>query len=537
MRRDPLGLRCGALPSRGRSLNSSFLLLFVALFSGLAAGLAAAAFTRRSGLERGILPISLLAGTGGAHTVLHFALVLTGWQQPFALTVAFNCLYLLVASLAFLSLFDFLLFDRIFARQGVVVPVFFRWILRWGLFAFFLALILRLTYGVDLVPVVAATSALSIVVGFALQTAISNLFAGMSIHLERVCRVGDWVTIGDVEGEVAEMSWRAVHVRTWENRMVIVPNNRFLSEAFVNHNLPSRVDGRILEIGTHYRHPPLEVIRALVETARDVPGVLHRPAPIALVKGYDDFAVTFRLRFFITDFSKRNEIDGEVMRRVWYRFRRDGIQIPFPIRTLVNETPHPDALRLAAEEETAARIEALRRCAIFEGQNDRTLRRIAEGLEAVSFTDGEAIVVEGGARSGLLPGARRNLPDLQALRRQGGGLRRDSSRRLLRGIRSPHRGTPPRDGALRRRRDSLPPRREDDARGAPREPRRGRDPFPRDLGADPPRVRGREGGRRLGGGHVRRPLLRKDPRAFRERGFRGGRLAFPSPPRPAILGP
>ena len=327
--------------------------------------------------------------------MLNTALFFTDWTQPPALSVAFSCLYLLVAALAVLALFDFLLFDRIFARKGVDVPVFFRWILRWGLFGCFLALILRLTYGIDLLQIVAPLAAIALGLGFALQPAIANLFSGMSIHLERVCRVGDWVTIGDIEGEVVEMSLRAAHIKTWENRMMIVPNNRFFNEVFVNHTLPSRVDGRTLDIGAHYQHPPHQVIQALIETARDVPGVLHRPAPIALVKTYSDHAVVYRVRYFLNDFKRRYEIDGEVMRRVWYRFRRDGIQIPFPTRTFINETPTTDDVRKAAESETVARIEALRRCAIFAGQSERTLRRISEGLEAVHFTDGEAVVHEG----------------------------------------------------------------------------------------------------------------------------------------------
>ena len=117
--------------------------------------------------------------------------------------------------------------------------------------------------------------------------------------------------------------------------------------------------------------------------------------PHAFVQHFGDFALQYRLRYFITDFSRRFETDGEVRRRLWYRFRRHGIQVPFPMRTLVNETPLPEEVRRDADAHKRAHERALAECPIFSGMGDRMIRRLAEGLVEVTYSDGEAIVHEG----------------------------------------------------------------------------------------------------------------------------------------------
>ena len=96
----------------------------------LAAGaLAAAAYSfvaHKIRFDHGLLPFALLSGTVISHTTLRGALFWTGRVQPPAVATAFSSLYLVIASLAVLALFDFLLFDRILARKQVAIPVFLR---------------------------------------------------------------------------------------------------------------------------------------------------------------------------------------------------------------------------------------------------------------------------------------------------------------------------------------------------------------------------------------------------------------------------
>ena len=101
------------------------------------------------------------------------------------------------------------------------------------------------------------------VIGFALQDTLGNLFAGLAIQIEKPFRVGQWVQFGDREGQVQEITWRATKLRTKAGQFLIVPNSVISKEPVLNHSeptVPTRID---VEIGASYLVPPNDVKRAI----------------------------------------------------------------------------------------------------------------------------------------------------------------------------------------------------------------------------------------------------------------------------------
>ena len=117
----------------------------------------------------------------------------------------------------------------------------------------------------------------AVVVGFALQDTLGNLFAGLAIQIEKPFRVGQWVQFGDREGQVTEITWRATKLRTKAGQFLIVPNSVISKEPVLNYSeptIPTRID---VEIGASYSVPPNDVKRAMQEAMANSPLVMRAP--------------------------------------------------------------------------------------------------------------------------------------------------------------------------------------------------------------------------------------------------------------------
>ncbi len=220
-----------------------------------------------------------------------------------------------------------------FARRGSELPVpdLILGIIR-GLMVLGLAFgVLRFELGIDIAPLLASTALLTAVVGFALQGVLGNLLAGMSLHITRSVVPGDWVEIGGISGKVTETNWRETRIRTMGGHLKILPNST-VSEATV-HNLvrPNPARRHSIDVGASYSDAPDSVIAALVSAAKEVSAVLPHPDPDVFITEFQDFGINYRLRFWTRDYHRKEAIDGEVNRMIWYKFKRAGIEIPFPM--------------------------------------------------------------------------------------------------------------------------------------------------------------------------------------------------------------
>src|SRR3954470_11897283 len=131
-----------------------------------------------------------------------------------------------------------------------------------------------------------ATSAVSaVVIGFALQDTLGNAFAGLAIQSEKPFNVGHWIRVGEFEGRVAEITWRATRLRTKSGNFIIVPNNIVAKEAIVNYSEPAVPTRLELEVGVSYAASPAAVKEAIHEALAHSRYVLTSPAPDALLVG------------------------------------------------------------------------------------------------------------------------------------------------------------------------------------------------------------------------------------------------------------
>lgn len=236
----------------------------------------------------------------------------------------------------------------------------------------------------------ATTAAVAVVIGFALQDTLGNLFAGLAIQIEQPFRVGHWVRIADIDGQVSEITWRATKIRTKSGNFVVVPNSTLSKDTITNYSEPT-VDTRLeVEVGASYDAAPNFVKTTILNALRDDPMVRStRPAEVLLV----DFAassVTYRVRAWTTDFSNDEKMRDRMRSAIYYAFKRAGISIPYPIQVEIPGDPAP-AFGLDAYAAEAA----IRRVSIFASLGDDAVTQLAQAARNVMYAANEAIVRQG----------------------------------------------------------------------------------------------------------------------------------------------
>src|SRR3954470_2987809 len=237
-----------------------------------------------------------------------------------------------------------------------------------------------------------ATSAVSaVVIGFALQDTLGNAFAGLAIQSEKPFRVGHWIRVGEFEGRVAEVTWRATKLRTKSGNFVVLPNNLVSKEAITNYSepaTPTRID---VEVGASYEAAPAQVKAAITEALGNSPRALKAPTPDIMLVRFDSSSVAYRARFWIEDYERDEAARDEVRTAIYYAFARHGIEIPFPIQVeYAREWVGPD---VSARQRNRDRL--LAGVDLFAGLTEEQRHEIAAATIDKVFGHGEAIVRQG----------------------------------------------------------------------------------------------------------------------------------------------
>ena len=347
--------------------------------AALAATLAISAYTTNRHVRRKLkLSAFLFAGYVLVHAVVALAPGLAAGAQ-------FQAFERLAFAAALINLFVIALINPLRADR---IPDGFPAILQDAIVIATLILVSTFFFQDQLIT----TSAVgAVVVGFALQDTLGNAFAGLAIQSEKPFRVGHWIRVGEFEGRVAEVTWRATKLRTKTGNFVIVPNNIIAKEAITNFSEPVAPTRLELDVGASYLSSPAQVQAAIREALAQVPRVLETPPPDALLHSFDDSAMTYRVRFWVANYEFDDEARNEVRTAIFYAFGRHGIEIPYPIEVSYSrEWPEPDAAtRLREREGMIAGVD------LFSSLTKDQRAALAASTTTRVYGDGERIVRQG----------------------------------------------------------------------------------------------------------------------------------------------
>jgi small-conductance mechanosensitive channel/CRP-like cAMP-binding protein len=240
--------------------------------------------------------------------------------------------------------------------------------------------------------VFAATAVGAVVVGFAMQDTLGNLFAGLAIQIEKPFHVGHWVRVAGIDGLVSEITWRATKVRTKTGNFVIVPNSVLSRDTIINYSEPSPETCMEIDVGASYGALPNDVKAAIHAAIEDEPLLSKVTPPEVLIVDFAASAVVYRIRVWTTLFAETDRLVDRIRSAVYYAFRRRGIEIPFPIQVEIQREDAPAAP--AADPRAAS--DALRTVQIFASLSEQERAELASQTRRVLFAAGERIVKQDG---------------------------------------------------------------------------------------------------------------------------------------------
>lgn len=194
---------------------------------------------------------------------------------------------------------------------------------------------------IPVTPAIAAFGVGGLAVSLALQDTLSNLFSGIMIILSHQVRPGNYIRLSTgEEGYVADINWRNTQIRQLANNMITVPNAVLTSQILINYHDPTRELAVLIDVGVSYDSDLQLVERVTIEVAQqvmqEVPGGVPDFTPFIRYNDFADFQIKFTVILRGQEFVDQFLIKHEFIKRLHARYRQEGIEIPFPIRTIYN---------------------------------------------------------------------------------------------------------------------------------------------------------------------------------------------------------
>ncbi len=199
-------------------------------------------------------------------------------------------------------------------------------------------LVVLQTLGISIAPIITALGVGGLAVALALQDTLANLVAGVHILATRQIRPGDFIRLeSGEEGYVQDVTWRNTTIRQLPNSLTIVPNAKLAAAVITNYHLPETEQSFLVGVGVSYASDLPRVERVTVEVARDelrdVPGGVAGFEPFIRLHRFGESSMDFNVILRAQEVTVQH-LRHEFIKRLHARFRHEGIEVPFPIRTV-----------------------------------------------------------------------------------------------------------------------------------------------------------------------------------------------------------
>jgi potassium-dependent mechanosensitive channel len=200
-----------------------------------------------------------------------------------------------------------------------------------GYLGFVLAALAGISYlGVDFSNLAIIAGALSVGIGFGLQSIFNNFVSGLILLVERPIKIGDYIQVGGQEGTVKKISVRSTEIETIHRQSVIIPNATLITDPVVNWMHLDKSCRLDIPIGVDYDTDVEQLRSVLLGVASEYRAVLKSPPPVVYFAGFGDFSLDFELRVFLRDVRERIKSLSELRFAILAALREADIRIPFP---------------------------------------------------------------------------------------------------------------------------------------------------------------------------------------------------------------
>lgn len=250
---------------------------------------------------------------------------------------------------------------------------------------------------VDLGAVFTTSAIFGVIIGLALQDTLGNLFAGISLQADKPFQVGDVISVpGKGTGVVESVTWRGIKIRTFQNHIILISNTVIGKEA-IEVCPKINLNARLVFFNTLYTDSPAKTVHVVREAVRDADNVSTKIAPVVRIKNLAESGIDWELKYWLVDYAKYNDTDALVRQRIWYAFKRAGINFAFPTRTLHVER----GSKMTDKPDDTTLIERLSNVEIFTPLTGDELTRLVSSSELRIFAPGETVIKAGDKGSSM----------------------------------------------------------------------------------------------------------------------------------------
>lgn len=183
--------------------------------------------------------------------------------------------------------------------------------------------------GINVGAALAGLGVVGLTIGFAAKDSLGNIMAGFLIFWDKPFRVGDWVTLEEKYGQIAEITMRTTRMRTRNNTWVIVPNEAVINRVLINHSTHGKTRLEV-PVGIAYKESITDARRVILERVRDVQGVLSDPPPAVVINELGDSSVNLTIHSWIADAADEKPVFFRLVEAAKNALDDAGIEIPFP---------------------------------------------------------------------------------------------------------------------------------------------------------------------------------------------------------------
>ena len=205
--------------------------------------------------------------------------------------------------------------------------------IRLALMIFAVALALS-AVGINLSALAIFSGAAGVGIGFGLQKIVANFISGIILLADKSVKPGDLVTIGDSSGRISAMKTRYISVAAGDGREFLIPNEDLVTQKVTNWTYTDRNTLVKVNFGTNYDADPRLVCKLAIDVAAGAKRALKGKPPNCILIEFAEAGMKFSLTFWIADPDGMDNVKSEVMLSLWDAFKREGIQVPYPIREI-----------------------------------------------------------------------------------------------------------------------------------------------------------------------------------------------------------
>ena len=195
--------------------------------------------------------------------------------------------------------------------------------------------------GIDITILITASAALFVGLGLALQELFQDIIGGVFIIIDKSLSVGDIIEVEGKVGKVFEIKLRTTRAITRDDKVIIIPNHKFISDTIFNYTQNHKTTREKVNIGVAYGSDVNLVTKILEEIAQKQRGILKNPKPFIIFEDFGDSALMFSINYYTNDSFTDMRIKSEMRYSIDAKFRQHNISIPFPQRD-VHIFQHPD---------------------------------------------------------------------------------------------------------------------------------------------------------------------------------------------------